>query len=74
MTIDVDADVRGTREIDHALARSILYEALALGFRPPGTETCERLLSRQQVHALGAAAATVDPQRKAGLARAALRL
>lgn len=31
--------------VEHALCRSALWEALALGFRPPGMETCARLAS-----------------------------
>ncbi len=35
-------------EVDLALCRSALYEALALGFRSPNTETLERLVAKEQ--------------------------
>lgn len=39
-------------EIDLALCRSAIYEALALGFRPPTVETIERLVFEYQNRAL----------------------
>jgi len=39
-------------EIDLALCRSAIYEALALGFRPPTVATIERLVSEYQNRAL----------------------
>ncbi|MGE5850662.1 MAG: molecular chaperone, partial [Candidatus Methylomirabilota bacterium] len=47
-------------EVDIALCRSILYEALALGFRPPTAETVERLVSPTAVQALADAVAVLD--------------
>lgn len=47
-------------EVDIALCRSILYEALALGFRPPTAETVERLVSPTAVKALADAVAVLD--------------
>ena len=47
-------------EADLALCRSILYEALALGFRPPTAETVERLVSPTAVNALADAVAVLD--------------
>lgn len=49
-----------TEARDVALCRSILYEALALGFRPPSDETLERLGSVEAVEALADAAALLD--------------
>ena len=45
---------------DLALGRSALYEALALGFRPPTAETVARLATREAVDALADAAAVLD--------------
>lgn len=39
-------------ETDLALCRSAIYEALALGFRPPSAETVERLIDEEQNSAL----------------------
>jgi TorA maturation chaperone TorD len=61
-------------EIDSALGRSVLYEALAVGFHPPGPETLQRLGTTAAVRPLAAAAALVDPSGEAGLACAALQL
>lgn len=47
-------------ETDLALCRSAMYEALALGFRPPTTETCERLIHDEQNSALMQIAAMLD--------------
>lgn len=46
--------------VDLALCRSALYEALALGFRPPTQETVTRLASAGGALALSDAAAVVD--------------
>lgn len=45
-----------TSAVDHALCRSALWEALALGFRPPTAETVARLASREGALALAEAA------------------
>lgn len=47
-------------EIDLALCRSALYEALALGFRAPTTETLERLVTEEQNTALAEIASILD--------------
>ncbi len=46
---------------DLALARSALWEALALGFRAPTAETAARLASREGARALADAAAALGP-------------
>ena len=46
--------------VDLALCRSALYEALALGFRPPDQETVVRLASVEGALALADAAAVID--------------
>lgn len=48
------------REVDVALCRSGLYEALALGFRPPSQEMINRLLTQPHNLALTDIAAIVD--------------
>jgi DMSO reductase family type II enzyme chaperone len=57
-TQDAVRDLR--READLALCRSALYEALALGFRPPTAETVARLASAEGAAALADAASVVD--------------
>lgn len=47
-------------ETDLALCRSAIYEALALGFRPPTSETFERLIAAEQNSALMQIAAMLD--------------
>lgn len=47
-------------EIDLALCRSAIYEALALGFRPPSRETVERLVGEDQNAALAQVAASLE--------------
>ena len=49
-------------ERDFAMCRGILYEALALGFRPPAEETAARLASTAGAEALADAAALLDPE------------
>ena len=46
--------------VDLALCRSAMYEALALGYRPPTTETFARLISEEQNQALRQIAALMD--------------
>ena len=60
-------------KVDLALCRSILYEALALGFRPPTPETISRLASAEGAHALAAAAAVLDSAWDSDLASLARR-
>ena len=50
-------------EIDLALCRATLYNALALGFRPPTEETEDRLIRDPSVRALSDAAALIDQTR-----------
>jgi DMSO reductase family type II enzyme chaperone len=47
-------------EVDLALCRSILYEALALGFRPPTEETVARLVAPDAIKALADAITVLD--------------
>jgi DMSO reductase family type II enzyme chaperone len=60
-------------EVDLALCRSILYEALALGFRPPTAETMERLVFPIAVNALADAVAVLDSAWNTDLATLARR-
>jgi len=48
------------QQTDLALCRSAMYEALALGFRPPTSVTFERLISAEQNQALMQIAALLD--------------
>jgi DMSO reductase family type II enzyme chaperone len=50
------------RAADAALCRSAVWEALALGFRPPTAETVRRLARRDGAEALAAAAVVDDVQ------------
>jgi DMSO reductase family type II enzyme chaperone len=50
----------GMNETDLALCRSAMYEALALGFRPPTTETYKRLIHEEQNSALMQIAAMLE--------------
>jgi DMSO reductase family type II enzyme chaperone len=61
-------------ETELALCRSALWEALALGLRPPDAETVARLASPDGGLALADAAAVLDAARGTGLAAAARRL
>lgn len=53
-------------ETDLALCRSAIYEALALGFRPPASETFERLIAAEQNSALMQIAAMLDASESNG--------
>ncbi len=57
-TLQVPAETKRARDV--ALCRSILYEALALGFRRPTARTMERLGTPDAVAALAEAAALLD--------------
>jgi DMSO reductase family type II enzyme chaperone len=59
---------------DLALCRSALWEALALGFRPPAADTLTRLAARDGARGLAAAAAVLDAADGAGLEPRALAL
>ncbi len=61
-----ERDIR--RERDVALCRSLLYEALALGFRPPTAHMTERLCTADSVEALADAALMVDAVQRTDLA------
>jgi TorA maturation chaperone TorD len=65
--------VRETNDVG-ALARSVLYETLALGLQPPTRETLQRIESEEARRTLALAAETVDPEGTSGLADAVLRL
>lgn len=65
-------DLRGA--VDRALCRSALYEALALGFRPPTGETVARLATAEGAAALADAAALLDATWGTGLADLVRRL
>jgi DMSO reductase family type II enzyme chaperone len=60
-------------EVDRALCRSALWEALALGFSPPVAATVRRLASPEGARALADAAAALEPDAP-GLAEAAAAL
>jgi len=49
-----------------ALCRAALYRVLAIGFRPPGSETHELAINHQVVDALAEAAAVVETSSAAG--------
>jgi DMSO reductase family type II enzyme chaperone len=57
-----------TSAVEHALCRSALWEALALGFRRPTDETIARLASRDGAMALADAAAALDGAEQTDLA------
>ncbi len=59
---------------DLALCRSALYEALALGFRPPTREALARLVAHDGAAALAAAARVLDDEGGSALAQTVLRL
>ena len=63
-----------SRDRDLALCRSILYEALSIGFRPPRSRTIERLVDRGAVAALVEAAGLIDAHHGTDLAPLAGRL
>lgn len=65
--------VQEANEVD-ALARSVLYETLALGLQPPTRETLQRIESEEALGTLALATETVDPEGTSGLADAVLRL
>ena len=53
--------------LEHALCRSAVWEALALGFRRPAPDTITRLAALDGATALAAAAAALDPAGKGEL-------
>ena len=57
-----------------ALARSVLYETLALGLQAPTREALQRIESEEARRTLALAAETVDPEGTWGLADAVSRL
>ena len=64
----------GEGAADLALCRSALWEALALGFRPPTDETVARLASDEGAQALADAAALLDVDGKTDLTARVLGL
>ena len=73
-TIEAPADAR--RERDAALCRSLIYEALSLGFRPPVQRTLDRLAAPDAAAALAEAAGYLDDEtyRAEGRGRLAARV
>ena len=69
METSVEAPGTSRNERDIALCRSLLYEALALGFRPPTPETCRRLGTDSAAAALSEAAALLDGEEGMTLAK-----
>jgi len=65
--------VRETDDVG-ALARSVLYETLALGLQAPTRETLQRIESEEARRTLALAAETLDLEGTSGLADAVLRL
>ncbi len=63
-----------SHEVDLALCRSILYEALVLGFKTPTAETISRLISQEANRALADAAAVLDDKTGTDLAFSVGRL
>lgn len=64
-TVKTDTNVD---EIALALARSILYSALARGFRPPSEETVRRLFAPESLGVVAQAANRIDPGPESRLA------
>jgi DMSO reductase family type II enzyme chaperone len=54
-------------QMEVALCRSAIYEALALGFQPPSAGTAARLLDVENNHALAELAAVAEYPRSSGL-------
>ncbi len=67
-------DAEREMEADRALCRSALYEAVALGCRPPTPETTARLASREGAGALADAAGILDDAWGSTLAAATRQL
>ncbi len=68
MTTATHAALTAGLERDRDLCRSLLYEALSLGLRPPDAHTLERLADAESVLALAEAAALLDEARGTDLA------
>ena len=73
MAQTVGIPVRDSEDVA-ALARSVLYETLALALQPPTRETLERIESDEARQTLVMAAETVDPEGASGLSDAVSRL
>jgi TorA maturation chaperone TorD len=69
----VGIPVQDSNDVD-ALARSVLYETLALGLQAPTRDTLARIESEEARRTLTLAAETVDPEGSSGLADAVVRL
>lgn len=65
---------REVTEVETALCRATLYNALALGFRPSAEETEDRLIRDRSVRALSDAAALIDQTRESALVSAVWNL
>ena len=62
MSVPIAAGVDASRARDIALCRSLLYQALSIGFRPPTEGSRARLAAPDDVAALAEAAALVDEE------------
>ncbi len=74
MNIDTHSSAATESERDIALCRSVLYQALSLGFRPPTGESLRRLGSTESAAALAEAAAILDAGQRTMLGTRALAL
>ncbi len=74
MTNAINPRQQSQRDQDLALCRSVLYQALSLGFRRPTPRTCERLADSQAIEALAEAAAHIDVHEETRLESLARRL
>ena len=74
MTETTGATIAVGLERDRALCRSLVYEALSLGFRPPDDRTRARLVDADSVAALSEAVAMLDEGQGDGLVRLTHRL
>ncbi|HEU4400827.1 MAG TPA: molecular chaperone TorD family protein [Candidatus Polarisedimenticolia bacterium] len=68
MTTISGPTIDAARALDVALCRSLLYQALALGFRTPTARTLSRLAGADETLALAEAAAVLDADGGTGLA------
>jgi len=70
--VDVVRESSRVARIDVALARSVLYEALAIGFEPPGVASHARLGAAEAADALASAARLAESSARGALSRARL--
>jgi DMSO reductase family type II enzyme chaperone len=74
MTTTGTLPASAARDRDLALARSLLYQALSIGFRPPAPMTRDRLAAPEAAAALARAAAVIDAAQGTELEGRALHL